>query len=77
MLDKHLFFTKAYNSLYYLNWDENIPDEESAPDDFDIIWEKEVQRTISTIVTRDEYKVTTEKLFIHKSLNDKTDSDDF
>ena len=51
--------------------------EESAPDDFDIIWEKDVQRTISTTATRDEYKVTTEKLFIHKSLNDKTDSDDF
>jgi hypothetical protein len=51
--------------------------EESAPDDFDIIWEKEVQRTISTIVTRDEYKVTTEKLFIHKSLNSETSLDDF
>lgn len=46
--------------------------EESGPDDFDILWEQEVSRTIRAT---DKSKAT-EKLFIHHSLNsDVTDYD--
>jgi len=39
--------------------------EENAPEDFDVIWEKDVARTINNV----EKKKSTEKLYIHHSLN--------
>lgn len=47
--------------------------EESAPDDFDILWEGEVLRSLKA----DEKKYITEKLYIHSSINDKQEDYDF
>ena len=75
----YLTITKEFNHKEF--WDlmrewskDNIVliSEESAPDDFDILWEQEVTRTIQA---QNKSKAT-EKLFIHHSLND-TNSDDF
>lgn len=41
--------------------------EEQAPEDFDIIWEQEVLRTVNNNIS----KQATEKLFIHSSLNEE------
>lgn len=47
--------------------------EEQAPSDFDILWEQEVTRTIRAT----EKKTATEKLFIHKSINQSKSDFDF
>ena len=69
--------TKEFNHKEFWDimreWSKNntvLISEQTAPDDFDVIWQQDVKRTISTFETRDEYKQVTEKLFIHKSLND-------
>lgn len=49
-------------------WSKNnivLVSEENGPDDFDIIWEQEVTRTVNAAHKSQK----TEKLFIHKSLN--------
>ena len=45
--------------------------EEQAPDDFDILWQAEVNRNIHAT----NKSKATEKLFIHSSINDKSDKD--
>jgi DNA adenine methylase len=76
----YLTITKEFNHKEF--WDimrewskDNIVliSEENAPDDFDILWEAEVSRTIRAI---DKSKAT-EKLFIHHSLNEDNVDYDF
>lgn len=76
----YLTITKDFNHKEF--WDimrewskDNIVliSEENAPEDFDILWEQEVSRTINAT---DKSKAT-EKLFIHKSLNKDTVGYDF
>lgn len=71
----YLKVTKEFNHKEF--WDtmrewskDNIVliSEESAPEDFDVLWEQEVTRTIRA---QDKSK-STEKLFIHSSLNSIT-----
>lgn len=57
-------------------WSKNnivLISEENAPDDFDILWEQEVSRTIRA----QEKSKATEKLFIHHSLNEEQAGYDF
>lgn len=74
----YLNVTKDFNHKEF--WDimrewskDNIVliSEESAPDDFDCIWEQEVTRTINA----EDKSVSTEKLFIHSSLNNTDESE--
>lgn len=76
----YLTITKEFNHKEF--WDimrewskDNIVliSEESAPDDFNILWEQEVSRTIRA----QEKSKATEKLFIHNSLNKGMDGFDF
>lgn len=69
----YLTITKDFNHPKF--WDtmrewskDNIVliSEENAPDDFDVLWEQEVMRTIRAT----DKKLKTEKLFIHHSLNE-------
>lgn len=73
----YLTITKDFNHKEFWDiareWSKNnivLISEESAPDDFDILWEQEVSRTIRA----NQKSKSTEKLFIHKSLN-KSDND--
>lgn len=72
----YLTITKQFNHSEF--WDtmrewskDNIVliSEEQAPEDFDIIWEQEVIRTIKAV----DKQPKTEKLFIHNSLNNDSD----
>lgn len=72
----YLTITKDFNHKEF--WDimrewskDNIVliSEENAPDDFDVLWEQEVSRTIRA----QEKSKSTEKLFIHSSLNKNND----
>ena len=76
----YLTITKEFNHKEF--WDivrewskDNIVliSEENAPDDFDVLWEQEVSRTIRAT---DKSKAT-EKLFIHHSLNEENIGYDF
>lgn len=76
----YLTITKEFNHKEF--WDiarewskDNIVliSEENAPEDFDVIWEQEVSRTIRAT---DKSKAT-EKLFIHNSLNTDDNNYDF
>jgi len=76
----YLTITKKFNHPEF--WDiirewskDNIVlvSEEQAPDDFDIVWEKEVDRTIQA---QNKSKAT-EKLFMHKSYNQLSYDFDF
>lgn len=76
----YLTITKDFNHKEF--WDtmrewskDNIVliSEENAPEDFDVIWEQEVSRTIRAT---DKSKAT-EKLFIHHSLNSEDTNYDF
>lgn len=68
----YLTITKEFNHKEFWDiareWSKNnivLVSEESAPDDFDILWEQEVSRSLNA---KNKSKAT-EKLFIHKSLN--------
>lgn len=76
----YLTITKEFNHKEF--WDimrewskDNIVliSEENAPDDFDVLWEQEVSRTIRAT---DKSKAT-EKLFIHNSINNDNAGYDF
>lgn len=76
----YLTITKDFNHKEF--WDimrewskDNIVliSEENAPEDFDIIWEQEVMRTIHAT----DKSISTEKLFIHHSLNEVSSEYDF
>jgi DNA adenine methylase len=76
----YLTITKDFNHKEF--WDimrewskDNVVliSEENAPDDFDILWEQEVSRTIKA----SDKGTATEKLFIHHSLNSEQLSYDF
>ena len=76
--------TKEFNHKEFWKtmrkWSTNnivLISEERAPEDFDIIWEKDIKRSISTIITRADYKEVTEKLYIHNSLNKQDELMDF
>lgn len=69
----YLEVTKHFNHKEFWDtmreWSKNnivLISEENAPDDFDIIWEKNIQRTIRA---QDKSKVAHERLFIHHSIN--------
>jgi DNA adenine methylase len=76
----YLTITKEFNHREF--WDimrewskDNIVliSEENAPDDFDILWEAEVMRTIRAT----DKSTATEKLFIHHSINTEEVGYDF
>lgn len=76
----YLTITKEFNHKEF--WDiarewskDNIVliSEESAPDDFDILWEQEVSRSLNA----KDKGVATEKLYIHSSLNKDVQGYDF
>lgn len=76
----YLTITKEFNHKEFWDimreWSKNnivLISEENAPDDFDILWEQEVSRTIRA----QEKSKATEKLFIHHSLNEEQAGYDF
>lgn len=76
----YLSVTKEFNHKEFWDimreWSKNnivLISEETAPEDFDVLWEQEVTRTIKA---NDKSKAT-EKLFIHKSLNQNNIGFDF
>lgn len=71
--------TKAYNNSFdhdkfwewvrqMSNYNMVLVSEETAPADFDIIWQQSIKRTINA----SDKKISTEKLFIYKGLNNQT-----
>lgn len=63
-------YTEFWDYMRELSKDNIIfISEEQAPDDFIAIFEKQQQRTID--VNKDNVKISTEKLFVHKSLINK------
>ena len=86
-LDPPYAGTKGYNTIskqfnhkefwdIAREWSKNnivLISEETAPDDFDILWEQEITRCINVT----DKKSSTEKLFIHKSLNKSQSDDDY
>lgn len=77
---QYLEIEKEFNSEEFWTivreWSKNnivLISEENAPDDFDVIWEKDVTRSVNA-----KHKTSvTEKLFIHNSLNDQSTGYDF
>ena len=76
----YLTITKEFNHKEFWDimreWSKSnivLISEENAPDDFDILWEQEVSRTIRA----QEKSKATEKLFIHHSLNEEQAGYDF
>lgn len=72
----YLTITKDFNHKEFWDimreWSKNnivLISEENAPDDFDVLWEQPVIRSINAT----DKKVSTEKLFIHHSLNKEAD----
>lgn len=75
----YLTITKEFNHKEFWDivreWSKTnivLISEENAPEDFDVLWEQEVDRTIRAT---DKSKAT-EKLFIHNSLN-KSDGNEY
>lgn len=76
----YLTITKDFNHKEFWDimreWSKTnivLISEENAPDDFDVLWEQEVSRTIRAT---DKSKAT-EKLFIHNSINNDNAGYDF